>query len=231
MNKLEQQHDALRKRREEIVENIFWAGTAMFIAGVASFCVSLYLYGRIDGIKSVSVEDTISTPVVEVNEAVEEIEEIIIEEPIVEMTVEDVTVDEPDILHLYNNEVAYIAKTVYGEARGCSKTEQAAVVWTILNRVDSDLAYMPDDIISVVTQPEQYHGYNPNHPVTDEIVSLVEDVIGRWNDEKNGVENVGRVLPKNYLWFYGDGRHNHFTDAWRGGNKWDWSLESPYGGA
>ena len=177
--------------------------------------------------------ETVVTPMVEVNESVSvpEVEEIVVEEPIVEMTVEDVTVDDPDILHLYNNEVAYIAKTVYGEARGCSKTEQAAVVWTILNRVDSDLAYMPDDIVSVVTQPEQYHGYNPNHPVTDEIVSLVEDVIGRWNDEKNGVENVGRVLPKNYLWFYGDGRHNHFTDAWRGGNKWDWSLESPYGGA
>ena len=29
-----------------------------------------------------------------------------------------------------------IAKTIYNEARGCGETQQAAVAWAILNRVD-----------------------------------------------------------------------------------------------
>lgn len=150
--------------------------------------------------------------------------------PVVEYSVDatDVVIADTDISALYRDEINYIAKTVYGEARGNTKTEQAAVVWTILNRVDSDLRYMPDDIISVVTQDYQYIGYNPNHPVTDDIVELVEDVLIRWTMEKNGAVNVGRVLPKDYLWFYGDGKHNYFTNEWRSGNNWGWDLTSPY---
>ncbi len=34
-------------------------------------------------------------------------------------------------------EVEMIAKTIWGEARGTSMTEKAAVAWCILNRVDS----------------------------------------------------------------------------------------------
>lgn len=170
------------------------------------------------------VESTvIFTPIVEV-QADSEQPTVIIDEPITEESTIETDISKPE----YRDEVIYIAKTVYGEARGCTTTEQAAVVWSILNRVDSDLKYMPDDIIGVVTQKDQYLGYNPKHPVTDEIVNLVEDVIDRWVMEKAGEKNVGRVLPKNYLWFYGDGKHNYFTDAWRNGNKWDWSLESPY---
>ena len=39
---------------------------------------------------------------------------------------------------------------------------------------------------------------------------------------------VGRVLPADYLWFSGDGKRNHFRNAYRGGDRWDWSLPSPY---
>ena len=39
---------------------------------------------------------------------------------------------------------------------------------------------------------------------------------------------IKRVLPPEYMWFHGDGRHNHFRDSYRGGNRWDWSLDSPY---
>ena len=41
-----------------------------------------------------------------------------------------------------------LARTVWGEARGCSTTEQAAVAWCVLNRVDSP--EFPDDVLSVV---------------------------------------------------------------------------------
>ena len=50
----------------------------------------------------------------------------------------------------------------------------------------------------------------------------------RWNAEKNGKTDVGRVLPKEYTFFIGDGFENHFTDEWKSTDYWDWSLPSPY---
>lgn len=137
-------------------------------------------------------------------------------------------IDIPNIEEKYKDEIPYIARTVWGEARGCSETEQAAVIWCILNRVDSSIRYMPDNIIDVVTQKHQFLGYVETFPVTEEIRKLVIDVLTRWEMEKAGVENVGRVLPPEYMWFHGDGRHNHFRDSYRDGNRWDWSLDSPY---
>ena len=137
-------------------------------------------------------------------------------------------IDIPNIEKKYKDEIPYIARTVWGEARGCSETEQAAVIWCILNRVDSSIRYMPDNIIDVVTQKHQFLGYVKTFPVTKKIRELVIDVLTRWEMEKAGVENVGRVLPPEYMWFHGDGWHNHFRDSYRGGNRWDWSLDSPY---
>lgn len=120
--------------------------------------------------------------------------------------------------------VDVIAKAVYGEARGCSITEQAAVVWCICNRVDAGNG----DLVEVVTAPYQFHGYNADNPVTPEIEALVQDVLTRWCMEESCIGSVGRVLPKEYLFFSGDGRHNHFRTDWSGGTSWDWSLPSPY---
>lgn len=119
------------------------------------------------------------------------------------------------------------AKTVWGEARGCPPQEQAAVMWCILNRVDS--SEFPNDILSVIEQPGQFAGYSPDNPVEPHLVALVEDVMGRWELEKTAVGSVGRVLPQDYTFFTGDGVYNHFRDAYKGGNTWDWSLNSPYG--
>ena len=141
---------------------------------------------------------------------------------------QELEIDIPNIEEKYKDEIPYIARTVWGEARGCSETEQAAVIWCILNRVDSSIRYMPDNIIDVVTQKYQFLGYVKTFPVTKKIKKLVIDVLTRWEMEKAGVENVGRVLPPEYMWFHGDGRHNHFRDSYRGGNRWDWSLDSPY---
>ena len=164
------------------------------------------------------------------------IEPYMSEREIYETTPETIVVEtdyetEPEIENVedkYEREIPYIAKTVWGEARGCSITEQAAVVWCILNRVDSQLSYMPNNIIDVITQEEQFLGYREEFPVTDSIRELVIDILTRWELEKAGQENVGRILPSEYLWFYGDGQHNHFRDSFYGGIQWSWSLESPY---
>ena len=149
------------------------------------------------------------------------------EEPVQESKIENISSEDISTTDSYDEEAQYIAKVVWAEARGCSRTEQAAVIWCILNRVDSDIRNMPDDIISVVTAPNQF-AYRDSSPITDELYELAKDVISRWEREKNGETNVGRVLPKEYLWFHGDGTNNHFRDAFKDGNRWDWSLESPY---
>lgn len=124
----------------------------------------------------------------------------------------------------YDVEAEYIARTLYGEARGCSETEQAAVVWCVLNRADNwDM-----DIIDVITAPGQFSGYRASNPVWPELYDLSQDVLARWRRERNGETDVGRVLPREYMWFSGDGVTNIFRDAYRGGDVWDWSLESPY---
>lgn len=119
-----------------------------------------------------------------------------------------------------------LARTVWGKARGCSATEQAAVVWCVLNRVDSP--DFPDDLLEVVQQPNQFSGYDPENPVWPEHLALVEDVLDRWELEKTAVGDVGRVLPKEYIFFEGDGKENHFRMSYKGGDTWDWSLDSPY---
>lgn len=118
-------------------------------------------------------------------------------------------------------EVEIIAKTVYGEALIThSDTEMSAVVWCILNRVDSQL--YPDSITEVVVK-SQFHGYDESNPVDQHIKGLVEDVLRRWY---TGSE--GRTLPERFLYFWGDGRHNHFTTEFLGGETWDWSMPTPY---
>ena len=58
---------------------------------------------------------------------------------------------------------------------------------------------------------------------------MVKDVLHRWNDEKHGETDVGRVLPSDYLWFRGDGKHNHFRNSYNGGTRWNWEMEDIYG--
>ena len=125
-----------------------------------------------------------------------------------------------------NEEIDHIAKTVWGEARGLSKTHQAGVVWSILNRYDD--GRFGKDVIGVVTAPSQFAGYRSGNPVDPEIRDLVVDVLDRYSQEKAGIDNVGRVLPKEYLYFRGNGRVNLFSKKWNSNNVWDWSLESPY---
>lgn len=129
------------------------------------------------------------------------------------------------------SDVNYLAKTLYGEARGIeSKMEKAAVCWCILNRVDSDEWDFKDmnTIKEVVTAPDQFMGYDKDNPLVDELVEISEDVLIRWNMEKDGVVEVGRVLPSEYTHFYGDGERNYFRKDWKAKEFWNWSLTNPY---
>lgn len=125
-------------------------------------------------------------------------------------------------------EVELIGRTIWGEAEVVkSKAERAAVAWCILNRVDS----RGQTIKEVVTAPRQFHGYRPAEKwgeCPQKHLDLAADVLARWYAEKEGSEDVGRVLPAEYTFFVGDGERNHFATKWQGTDFWDWSLPDPY---
>lgn len=124
-------------------------------------------------------------------------------------------------------DVEALAKMLYGEARGViSKTEQAACVWVVLNRVDNPR--FPDTVLEVLESPAQFAGYDPNNPIKEELKTLAADVLTRHHAEGTGAADVGRVIPREYLFFTGDGKQNHFTKEWKSAETWGWTLESPY---
>lgn len=130
---------------------------------------------------------------------------------------------------LYSDaDAQYIAQTIWGEARGCTKIEQAAVAWCILNRVDNENPYFPDTISGVITQPSQFSGYSKYNPLDEGLLELAKDVLARWEREKNGENEVGRVLPEQYLYFAGNGRTNYFRTQNSYNEIWDWNCTNPY---
>ena len=87
--------------------------------------------------------------------------------------------------------------------------------------------YVPN-AAEVIEAPYQFSGYNPEYPVKEEFALLAADVLTRYRAERDGEENVGRVLPAEYCFFTGDGRRNHFTTEWESTDCFGWTLESPY---
>ena len=124
-------------------------------------------------------------------------------------------------------DVEMLARVIWGEARGvASDMEKAAVAWCVLNRVDAE--EWPDTVAEVVTQRYQFVGYSPDYPAAEELKVIAADVLIRWEREKQEGGDVGRVLPAEYTFFSGDGRNNHFRNAYSGGDFWDWTLTNPY---
>ena len=124
----------------------------------------------------------------------------------------------------YYKVVKALGQMAQGEAGGCSHTEIAATMWSVLNRYDLNYS---NSIFTIISSGA-YHGYHSWINVREDINEIAEDVIARWVLEQEGVENSGRVLPQGYCWFFGDGVHNHFRNKYRTNERWDWSLPTPY---
>lgn len=186
----------------------------------------------------------LNTEIDELNKKIDILTESIKEKEIVVYESAIVLEDKPEYHveatypELYTDEdVIVLTKMLYGEARGVTelnvggrcvstKCQQAAVIWTVLNRYDAGYS---DSISRVVTAPNQFVGYRESNPVDEELMDLVKDVLERWNNEKHGETDVGRVLPADYLWFRGDGKYNHFRNSYNGGTRWNWEMEDIYG--
>lgn len=131
-----------------------------------------------------------------------------------------------------------LAQMVWGEGRGIGELitwdgrvvsgdcQKAAAMWCVLNRYDAGWS---DSIIGAVAAPSQFHGYSSGNPIDEDLLELAYDVLDRWNNEKHGETDVGRVLPADYFWFHGDGRYNHFRNEYNSNGYWDWSLGDVYG--
>ena len=135
--------------------------------------------------------------------------------------------EDPKALHHTEEEIIMIAKVIYNESGAIrSLTEQACVAWTILNHCDAFGVSISEAIV-----PGRF-AYASDTPTYDsfgrDLVALAQDVVDRWEREKTGEMDVGRVLPSDYLYYHGDGRHNYFRNEYSGGTRWNYSLPSPY---
>lgn len=85
-------------------------------------------------------------------------------------------------------EAEYISKVVYGTAKNHSANDQKAVVWCILNRVES--AGYPDTVQGVCEQPKQWMGYSEDNPVMESIYDMVLEILKTWHN--NGHRPMGK---------------------------------------
>jgi len=148
---------------------------------------------------------------------------------------EDITIEEePTVINTetvkpYDEEtIEVLTNTLYGEARGIKGDhKKAAVIWCILNRYDN--GNYGKTIIDVATAPNQFCGYVKDRVYNDlnsynHCREIVIDVLDRYYTD----EQIGRTLPKDYLYFVAHNGDNVFTQKWQGTDYWDWSLGSPY---
>lgn len=106
--------------------------------------------------------------------------------------------------------------TVYGERS--NQYQNACAMYAVLNRVDAGYG----DISTVIRAPKQFVGYNVANPVDWRLYNLAQKVIEDW---ATGEESL-RVLPPEYLYFRGDGKHNYFRT--QDGTKYDWHIPDPF---
>lgn len=104
-----------------------------------------------------------------------------------------------------DEDVEYLSKMAYGEARGCGYDGIRAVMECALNRLED--GRWGDTVKDVITYPCQFYGYKSYHPVTDEIKEIAVEVL---TDRHNGVEPS---ISRKYLFFTGDGKINRFREA------------------
>lgn len=145
----------------------------------------------------------------------------------------EVVIEEPKIKKKWYSEedIVNMAKMCYGESMNLpilstaygnrSATYQSVeAMYAVLNRVDAGYG----SISTCIKAKRQFVGYKSSNPVTDELYDLAKLVIEDWS---TGEEKY-RVLPSEFLYFYGDGRHNHFKTKPGGGTEYNHSIPDPF---
>ena len=103
-----------------------------------------------------------------------------------------------------------VCQAVWGEARGCTPEEQALVVGCICNRADAwDMS-----IEEVVTADGQFHGYDPDNLITNDIRKVVTAELEAWARGEEAPVYPPYATTSEYLYFWGDGEHNWFREEY-----------------
>ena len=130
-------------------------------------------------------------------------------------------IEESDIFYGTEEDVNLLCQLVYGEGNGLTDYEKSLIVWCVMNRVDDER--FPNSIQEVITQKGQFYGYKINFPITKENLKIVYDVLLRYYNNLDG-----RTLPKDYLYFHGDGKHNYFRKEYKDKTYFTFSSYEPY---
>lgn len=136
-----------------------------------------------------------------------------------------------EFLQSHYTDALMMAKVMYCEAKGIAdKRELSMIAWTILNRLDAGT--FGNSIPAIITTPRQF-AYSKNAPTVNQcgidLFALAQDVLLRWQAEREGQTEVGRTLPKGYYYYWGDGFHNYFKTTDRGkGYLWFQGYGDPY---
>ena len=133
-----------------------------------------------------------------------------------------------ELVRLYTEaDVEMLARLIYTEARGVeSKTEQAAVVWVVLNRLDNPNR-LQKTIAEVVCAPYQFD-YRPWVPVTDEFKALAVNVLERWQAEKAVRQMLAGCCLLNTNILRVGAAATGLVQSGSRGSDWGWGLASPY---
>lgn len=135
-----------------------------------------------------------------------------------------------EFLQSHYTDAVMMARVMYCEAKCIAdKRELSMIAWTILNRLDAGYG---NSIPAVITAHNQF-AYRKSAPTVNQcgvdLLALAQDVLLRWQDEREGKQDVGRTLPKAYCYYYGDGHHNYFRTSDRGrGYLWFDGYGDPY---
>lgn len=122
-----------------------------------------------------------------------------------------------------------MAKMLWGEDRANPTYMRAAVIWCLFNRMEANKDSIDANINEII-----FPGYRDTNLVMDWAVNLVRDVTIRYVLELNGFTDVGRVLPREFLYYEQLPEHEEhtFKTTIRLMDPkcivWDWSLPSPY---
>lgn len=130
-------------------------------------------------------------------------------------------------LNEHKSDAVSMAGVMYAEARGLDVREQSMVCWCILNRWES--GKFGSTLSSVIWARSQFaHSKKTVSDQGTDLVWLAQDVLTRWYKEKHGYTDIGRTLPKNYCYYYGNGKHNFFRTKNSGAGSYEFGFENPY---
>lgn len=127
------------------------------------------------------------------------------------------------------DELAELAgRLIWGEGGGVQDdANRYATLWTAINRADAWGGTLEERI----TEAHAFHGLATPGTVPEQHVNEAREIIALWQLEKDGwiiPDTFPAGLPVRFLYFEGDGRVNHFSTKYGGGEYWN-DIESRWG--